>query len=281
MSDYNPTARYDVELRDVEYRNAGGPLLARVTRPRGGGVFPALIDVHGGAWSNGSREMDAEFHHNLAATGLVVVSVDFRLAPAHPYPAQVEDVNYATRWLKTRAAELGADASRLGGIGSSSGGHTVLLSAMRPEDPRYLGTESAGAVDASLAYAILRWPVLDPYARYLYARTAMPRLVAATEGYFLTEAAMKEGNPTLILERGEYTPRLPLLIVQGTADENIPMSIPERFVAAWRRAGGEVDLELFEGMPHVFMWKKNEQSDRALEVIERFIARQLSPVASA
>jgi pimeloyl-ACP methyl ester carboxylesterase len=148
---------------------------------------------------------------------------------------------------------------------------------MRPE--RYPGGGPVG--NASLDYAILRWPVLDPYARYLFAQTAMPRLVVATEGYFLTEAAMKEANPTLILERGEYTPRFPVLIVQGTADENIPMSIPERFVAAWRRAGGEVDFQLFDGMPHVFMWKKCEETYRAQQVIERFIARQLSTVASA
>src|SRR5687768_16952637 len=69
--------------------------------------------------------------------GLVVVAIDFRIAPADPYPATMQDVNYAARWVKAHAAELGGRADRVGAIGWSSGGHMAVLAALKPDDPRY------------------------------------------------------------------------------------------------------------------------------------------------
>jgi acetyl esterase/lipase len=287
---YDPEARHEVQIREVEYLRRGDmSLIATVYRPRGGDLHPALLDVHGGAWSSGSRSGSAAFHERLASTGLVVVAVDFRLAPQFPYPAQVADVNYATRWLKANAAGLGADTSRLGAIGSSSGGHTLMLSAMRPDDPRYRDPAlPAASHSAEVSYAVLRWPVLDSYARYRYAREReaaaassgpppdRDRLALATEGYFRSEEAMQEGSPTLILERGEPARLPPALIVQGTADGNIPMSIPDAFVASYRDRGGHVEIELFEGMPHAFMAQPGPETARAFACITRFIARQLN-----
>src|SRR5262249_26526457 len=74
----------------------------------------------------------------LAASGLLVVAVDLTLAPEAPYPACVQDANYAVRWLKASAATWNGDAAMLGiYYGSSSGGHVAELVAMRPRDPRY------------------------------------------------------------------------------------------------------------------------------------------------
>ena len=106
-------------------------------RPAGGGPYPALLDVHGGAWSGNHRFANTELDRTLAATGMVVVAIDFRLAPQDPYPAMVQDVNYATRWIKRNAPALGVRAGPVGALGTSSGGHLVLLSAVRPFDPRY------------------------------------------------------------------------------------------------------------------------------------------------
>ena len=108
---------------DVEYRRDGTHrLLARVYRPAGPGPFPALLDVHGGAWTGGDRTSNARLDRTLATAGLLVVSIDFRLAPTHPYPAMLEDVNYATRWLKATATALGARPGPVGAVGTSSGG---------------------------------------------------------------------------------------------------------------------------------------------------------------
>ena len=285
VSSYEPDQRYEVRIHDVEYRRAGEESwLARIYQPQEAGPFPALLQVHGGAWNAGSRTSDALLNEGLAASGLVVVAVDFRLAPGHSYPAQVADVNYATRWLKAHARDFNGDPRIVGGLGSSSGGHTVMLSAMRPHDPRYTAIPLGEApdADATLSYILALWPVLDPYARYLYAQeTGRGDLVTHTESYFLTVDAMQEGSPQLILKRGEMVTLPPTLVVQGTADGNIPMAIPERFVAAYREARGVIELELFPDMPHGFGSSPGPETDRALGLMKAFVARQLAAHAAA
>ena len=110
------------------------------------GPFPALLDIHGGAWNNGDRTNNPALAEGLAASGVVVVSIDFRCGGTYPYPSSLADINYATRWLKVHAADFNADAATAGGLGVSSGGHLILLSAMRPFDPRYTALPLAGAL---------------------------------------------------------------------------------------------------------------------------------------
>ena len=275
---YDPQSTYHVDCFDVEYRRIGEtPFLARVYQPRGDGPFPAIIDVHGGHWTRGSRDGSVPFHTALAASGLLVFAIDFRLSPDNPYPAQVNDTNYGTRWLRAHAGELKGDTTRLGGIGSSSGAHTIMLSAMRPEDARYKDERVPGADDASLDFVVLRWPVIEPYVRYLYAKeAAMDHLVVGSENYFGSEEAMHEGNPTQILERGEKVSLPSILIVQGTADGNTPYTTSTRFAELYRDAGGRAEVELYEGMPHVFMNEPRPETDAATERIKTFIARELN-----
>ncbi len=282
--EYDPAAKFDVEVSDVEYRKGDGESwLARIYQPQGSGPFPAILDVHGGAWSGGSRTSAELFDMSLASTGIVVAAVDFRVAPEHPYPAQVQDVNYAARWLKANASRFNAVPQNIGGLGSSSGGHTVMLSAMRPYDDRYASISSSEVAghDASLDYILATWPVLDSYARYQYAkRVGREGLIANTEGYFLTEEAMQEGNPQLILERGERVELPPTLIIQGTADNNVPMSVPYSFVASYSAAGGHIELEEFPEMHHGFGREQSEATDRAIELMKTFVAKQLSALAA-
>ena len=277
---YQPEGSYEIRVYDVTYReDRDGAWLARIYQPEGRGPFPAILDVHGGAWNRGSYTSNESIDRKLAASGLFVAAITLRGAPKYPYPGQVADVNYATRWLKARAVDFNADARRLGGLGTSSGGHTIMLSAMRPNDPRYrvLPLPEAGGFDASFAYIVAAWPVLDSYARYLYAKgIGHGQLCESTEAYFRTEEAMKEGNPQLILERGEPAELPPVLILQGTADDNVPLSIPHRFVESYRAAGGNVELELFPGMPHGFARDPGTETDRALALAKAFIARQLN-----
>src|SRR5688572_20528859 len=91
-----PSERYEVEEFDVVYRrDTDVELLARLYRPRGApGLVPALLDVHGGAWNTGTREQDALIDRALAARGMLVAAIDFRLAPAHRHPAALQDINY-------------------------------------------------------------------------------------------------------------------------------------------------------------------------------------------
>lgn len=285
MLNYDPESQYDVEIFDVTYRHSpDGDLPARIYQPRGEGPFPAVLDVHGGAWNRGNYLDNQRIDQALAASGLVVAAIEFRQAPAHTYPTQVVDVNFGTRWFKAHARDFNADVRQLGGLGTSSGGHTLMLSAMRPHDPRYAGLDLPGAegVDATLAYVVAAWPVLDSYARYCFAKEqGNDSLMAATEAYFVTEDAMQEGNPQRLLERGESVALPPTLIVQGTADTNVPLSISERFEASYRSAGGSVERELFPDMPHGFARDAGAESDRAIGLMKAFIARQLAALTPA
>jgi acetyl esterase len=116
--------RYDVRWRDVAYRRDDARAwLARVYEPQGRGPFPAVLEVHGGAWTSGDRTDNAARDEALAAGGIVVVAIDFRLGTEAPYPASIADANFATRWLKRHTADFNAIPDAVGGLGFSSGGH--------------------------------------------------------------------------------------------------------------------------------------------------------------
>ena len=278
--EYNPAAQFEVGTADVVYlEHESGSLEATIYRPLREGPFPGLLDVHGGRWFLNDRTADHHMNLALAASGIVVVAIDFRLAPQHPYPAQVADANYATRWMKARSQQLNIDPESVGAMGCSSGGHTVALNGMRPRDPRYAALPLPGGedVDASLRYMLCCWPVLDPHARYVWAReNGYDDFIGPTESYFTDHVSLHEGNPQEILDRGETVEMPPAIIIQGTNDSNVPLYIPQRFEAAYRAAGGKIERELFDGMPHGFANIPGSESDRAIELMKGFIARQLS-----
>src|SRR5262249_2943195 len=136
---YDPATKFDLKVTEVELRRAvsGRMLMARVYQPQGVGPFPALLDLHGGAWNNKDRFANEPMDRAVAASGVLVVAVDLTLALEAPYPASVQDGNYGVRWLKSKAAEWNGEAAKLGVLGSSSGGHVAELLALRPHDARY------------------------------------------------------------------------------------------------------------------------------------------------
>ena len=283
--EYNPVARFDVEMTDLVYlEHESGSLEATIYQPQGKGPFPGLLNVHGGRWFLNDRSEDHSMNLALASSGIVVVAVDFRLAPQHPYPAQIVDANYATRWMKAQAGQFNIDPASVGAMGCSSGGHTVALNGMRPKNPRYASLPLPGGedLDASLRFMLCCWPVVDPHARYTWAREiGDDRFIGPTESYFPDHASLHEGNPQEALERGEAVDLPPAIIIQGTNDSNIPLFIPQKFETAYRAAGGDIELELFPGMPHRFGNTPGPESERAIELMKGFIARQLARPAVA
>ena len=164
-----------VRVEDVEYQRQGGKaLLARLYRPAGTGPYPAAVQVHGGAWVHKDRTDNDFMARALAESGILVASLDFRMPPEAGYPASLADINLAIRWLKARARKYGSRPDWVGMFGTSSGGHQVLLAAMRPDDPRYaaLPLPEAPDVDARVAFVISGWGVLDPLLRYHLAKKA-------------------------------------------------------------------------------------------------------------
>lgn len=287
----NANAAYEINVEDLEYlRHGNKPLLARLFKPRGDGPFPAIVQVHGGAWCMMDRTRDAAINEPLAKSGVVVAALDFRMPPEASYPASLADINYGVRWLKARAAELRVRPDRVGIMGSSSGGHQAMLAGMRPRDPRYAAIASpAGtpAVDASVRCVVMCWPVIDPLARYRYAkrlkeeRRPRPELLDSVlplhDAYWKTEEAMAEGNPALALERGERVELPPALYLQGADDLVHPRADLERFVANYRKAGGRVELELLDGEAEGFITRRpsSPAAARAIAKIIEFVHERL------
>lgn len=254
---------------DLTYRSVGGEnLLARLYQP-GGSAEVLVVEVHGGAWTMNDRTTNTPIHEYLAQNGIAVLALDFRLAPRHRYPAAMEDVNYGIRWAKASFKPR-----RIGGLGTSSGGHQIVLSALQPE--KFASGEPKGQ-DARLDFVVALWPILDPFARYQYAKGAsLKNLVDAHDAFWPDEAAMKSGNPQLVVERNEASARPPMLVIQGTSDSNVEHFRADRFADAYRARGGSIELVKVEGQPHAFIAKDPAApaARDALGRIARFIQAQ-------
>ena len=280
---------HEVDVEDIEYlRHGDRPLLARLFKPRGTGPFPLVVEVHGGAWCRGTRLNNKVIHETLAKSGVVVAAVDFRMPPDAGYPDSIADVNYAVRWFKAHAAELKSRPDRVGLLGTSSGGHIAMLVAMKPRDARYAALPMTGApasFDSTVGCVVMGWPVIDPLGRYHHALDLKakgdPGLADHVAGDHLkfwgTEAAMAEGSTTIALERGDTVETPPVLYLQGTEDYNHPRASLDRFVAGYRKAGGKVELHLFEGEKQLFIPQRPDApaSVDALEKIVEFVHREL------
>jgi acetyl esterase len=243
--------------QDIEFlRHGDEPLVARLYRPTGDGPFPAVVNVHGGAWNRGDRLNNEVLSRALAASGIVVMAPDFRMPPAGRYPEPVADINFAIRWMKRHAADFGATPERVGGVGFSSGGHQLALAALRPDDSRYnrLPLPDGDDFDAQLAFLILCYAVLDPVARYaMVRREGIEKLIDSHHNYWQDEAAMREGSPQQLIETGVRVALPPALVIQGTVDDNLTPDMASRFGEAYRAAGGHVFVLRYEDAPHGFM----------------------------
>jgi acetyl esterase/lipase len=294
---FDASAPYEVDEEDVPFaRPAGVQLLARVYRPRGTPAAPlaALVDVHGGAWSRGDRTVGALHCRALAASGLVVVSVDFRQGPDHKHPAASADVAAGVRYVRAHATRLGVDPRRLGLVGSSSGGQLALLQAVKPGAAEHAGSPivlpdgalGAATGDDAVAFVLALYPVADPLARYRYAlsrRDEPPqpsgfqaqRLIDAHHGYFADEAAMAAASVTRVLASGEARALPPAWIAQPELDDNVPAAITEALVVAYRQAGGRIERTPFSGARHTFIQTASPDTDKAIALMRDFIAAQL------
>jgi len=278
---YDPSARYPLEVMDVEFRrnSAGRQLMARVYRPVGDGPFPVVLDLHGGGWNRRDRLAEEPMDRAIAESGVLVVAIDQTRAPEAPYPADVQDANYGVRWLKWKAADWNGDASTFGVFGSSSGGHVAELLGLRPHDPRYnaIPLPQAPGIDATVDFIATRSPVSNTFARYenAVASNVEPMILMNTT-YFAPWEAIHEANPQEILERHEDVTLVPLLIMQGELDDNVLPEAQRKFVETHRAAGGQCEFVLFEGSPHRWTEEEGPQTDRARATVRQFIAEQLN-----
>lgn len=253
---------------EIVYHPAG--LRADIYRSAGDGLVPAVVCVHGGAWVSGDRSATQRVAAHLAAAGIAVMAIDFRMGQRYPYPAALQDINHATRWLKQNAANYSIDEQRIGGFGVSSGGHLVLLSALRPNDARYALVPGSSKVDASLAFVVTCSGVLDPLARYEMARQAgHADIIACHEIYFGSANVMDEASPTRILQRDEVVQLPPALFYQGGQDERLPPDTASQAAEWYRKKGGQAEGKLFPALGHV----TSEWPESALDEVVAGIKR--------
>jgi acetyl esterase len=285
MTTYNPAAQFELKIWETEFRRSPQRMLmARIYQPQGAGPFPTLLDLHGGAWNNKDRMANAPMDEAIAKSGVLVVAVDMTLAPEAPYPACVQDASYAVRWLKWKAPGWNGDPAGLGVLGSSSGGHVAQLLGMRPRDPRYNAhpLPEAPGVDASIAYLATRSPISDPYARFQQAqKMKREHMIRNSTTFFDPWETIYEANPQQMLDRREAVSLPPMLIMQGALDDNVIPAIQEKFAASYRAAGGECQLEIFEGSTHEWVAEPGPQTTRAHQMVKDFIARQLRAMRAA
>jgi acetyl esterase len=163
------------ELRDIAILGPGGPNPARLYRGAATGTLPVLVFFHGGGWVVGDIEShDTVCRHLANRAGCAVVSVDYRLAPEHKFPAAVEDCLAATAWVAGNAAALGVDAARLAVGGDSAGGNLAAVVSLLARDrdaPRII-------------QQLLIYPATDAAMRH-------DSIGRFAEGYVLTRATMR------------------------------------------------------------------------------------------
>jgi len=275
-----------IEVHDeIWTRVAGQTFQVRIYRPAGEGPFPAILDVHGGAWTVGDRTNGVLFNRALASRGFLVAAIDFRDGPNFKHPAASHDVANAIRWLRINAERFNADVSKLGLIGSSSGGHLALHAAITPHVPAdesavvFQGETEAkefAGVSAEVSYVIALWPVSDPFFRYRYAKRAkLERLVSAHDGYFETEAAMRQASVTRIIAAGEAGTLPPAMIVQPGEDANVPVEMTFELLRAWQSRGGYIEYSYYPDQPHAFGHRPSESTSAMVQGIIDFAVRQL------
>nr|AHZ45676.1 putative esterase/lipase [uncultured bacterium] len=285
------TKTYEYTTEDIEYlRHGDRGLKLRLYKPRGDGPFPALIDIHGGAWGKGSLEECKGRDEVLAKNGVLVAALDFRDGN-DGYPTALIDINYAIRWLKARAQQLKTRTDLVGICGQSSGGHLAMLAAMRPHDKRYASIPlpaGSPAVDATVRCVAMAWPVINPLSRYRNAvrerakGTAWVGDIPERQGSFWkNDENMIDGNPMLMLERGEKVPMPNALWVQGKPDpvhdyrdpeSPVELNEPERFAANYRKAGGKIDV--------LYIDQAARQTNASHDPIAAFLLKEM-PVEKA
>ncbi|MBI1814781.1 MAG: alpha/beta hydrolase [Deltaproteobacteria bacterium] len=234
----------------VEDRTLPGPvggIPVRIYTPADSGTLPVLVYFHGGGWVIGSIATYDVLCRALAnAAGCIVVSVDYRLAPEHPYPAAVDDTYHAALWVAANAASIGADASRVAIGGDSAGGNLTAVVAQIARDRG----------KPALKFQLLVYPVTD-------AACDTPSYRDNADGYLLTRDAMKwfwnhyaggdadRHNPYASPLRAENMKGLPPALVI-TAEFDPLRDEGERYAERLRAAGVPVQLTRYNGMIHGF-----------------------------
>jgi acetyl esterase/lipase len=262
------TALRGIELAPIRIQKriqfASG-LALNLYQPLTSGKYPGVIQVYGGAWRTGSPDHDEKFSRYLASRGYVVVSIDYRHAPQHHFPAQLEDVKMAIEYVRSHAGQWEIDPERLGIIGRSAGGHLATLAAYQPDaQPLQAVVSYYAPVDLTVGYADP--PVPDP----IDSRQVMRDFLGGTPKDL--PQLYNQASPGQLVTR-----RLPpTLLVYGGQDHLVESRFGRKLATNLQSFGTPTVFIEIPWANHAFDVIFNGTSNQlALYYTERFLARSL------
>ncbi|PTY01879.1 hypothetical protein DB346_10515 [Verrucomicrobia bacterium LW23] len=267
---------------NVQYGVADGQkLLLDIYRPKAkpapGELRAAVVVVHGGAWQEGNKEEMRDIAIALANRGYVAISISYRLmneeGTRNTWPAQIDDVQLAVRWLRENAARYAVDPKRISACGGSAGGHLVTLLAtcetLHPHGAALTQHSSrvcaainlAGPTDLTQNFAVGLWRPLGDQLR--------GRLFAGKP----SGPAAREASPLLHIDAATA----PVLILHGRDDQIVSVKQSEAFAAAMEKANRSIRLVVIDGEGHGFA--RPESLRRMMDEMTDFLARHTSGAA--
>lgn len=239
---------------DVPYRSGSKACVLDIAQPVDGttDMRPAIVFIHGGAWSAGSKS-DPVFREQMieyAQKGYVTLSVEYRFNQETAFPACIQDVKCAIRWLKAHAEEFRVDTARIGCTGHSAGGHLALMMAVSSDNPDLEGDGPWREYSSKVACAVGGAPPTE---------IGNPNIPWSKHPEWWPIGYIKAGQP-------------PLLLLQGDKDPLVKPHLTDDYVSKMRKAGSNVDYIRIEGN-HDVAYNKGLEFTRP--ATEAFFARHL------
>jgi acetyl esterase/lipase len=257
----------------VAYAQADPQQVMDIVRPRDTGQpHPAVICIHGGGFRAGSREGYVEQCIRLAQRGYVAATVDYRLAPAAPFPAAVHDVKAAVRYLRANATRLGIDPDRIGATGGSAGGHLALFLGLTGGMPQFEGEGPNRGQSSRVACVVDYYGPSDftkSYGRSVDAAEVLPLFL----GGDLNHARLMHIKASPL---NWVTPdAAPTLAIQGTKDRYVAYEQSVWIIDRLLSAGVEAELETIDGADHGFKGPDAERAERRmLAFFDRYLKQK-------
>ena len=243
-----PSVPDDVELtRDIVFGKGGDRELklhlAR-SKKQGGAKAPAIVWIHGGGWTSGSRDGGVGNIIQWARRGYVAASIEYRLSGEAKFPAQIEDCKCAIRFLRAKAAEYGIDPDRIGVVGHSAGGHLSALLGTSGDLPELDG-KGGWPEFSSKVQAVC---TLSGPADFVGWGKDIHPAVRGLLGARVEELPAMAALASPVTHVKKTTP--PFLIVHGDQDDVVPVAQGRAMHAALEKAGAETTLIIIEGAKH-------------------------------
>lgn len=249
--------------KDIEYANPKDTQLQlNLARPKQSeGLLPAVVCIHGGGFRAGTRQSYDGLCLKLAQRGYVAITVTYRLAPDHQFPAAVHDVKAAVRWMRANAEKYHVDPARIGTTGGSAGGHLAQFLALTADVPEFEGESGSPGLSSSVACVVNYYGPSDfthSYEKSVDAAEVLPLFL----GGDLTQERHRH-----ILASPLYwvTPRAaPTLVIHGTEDPYVAYEQATWLVERLQAADVEVKLLTLQGAGHGFKGADAERAEQAM-----------------